>query len=363
MQTLWSLADQAFLPAAVLAHLSVSVLGGWTIIKRVVAVDSTAPALTDPSVILFLLAGAITALLLLQVSEPQTAKAKSPVHVQTEILALRRERAAPIFATSGIEIAPTQRFAHSDPQPDDPKFDGLMNHVSHELRTPLNAIIGFAELMQRELLGPLGPRYHEYARHIRESGYAVLKAAESTMALTTLLADRERTQAAPIDLDSMVSEACLQSGARERGIRIVRGAPSNASVYAEPNALKQALGNLISAAVLRAPERRPISIITRVVSGAVRLVIVFGAPGDEGRTAETQQSAQSAPAPTQLSVAVAKMLLDLQQVHLMESRGRDGMRRMTAELPLAQLAEPAHHAIHARAFAHPAGIYRRALRV
>ncbi len=43
--------------------------------------------------------------------------------------------------------------------------------LGHELRTPLNAIIGFAEMLDSEVLGDVGnDRYREYARHIRESG-------------------------------------------------------------------------------------------------------------------------------------------------------------------------------------------------
>lgn len=43
--------------------------------------------------------------------------------------------------------------------------------MSHELRTPLNAIIGFSEMIDMELLGPITPpKYKEYASDIHESG-------------------------------------------------------------------------------------------------------------------------------------------------------------------------------------------------
>src|SRR5258706_4129406 len=47
--------------------------------------------------------------------------------------------------------------------------------MSHELRTPLNAIIGFSEMIQRQLLGPIGvQRYLEYASHVYDSGVHLL---------------------------------------------------------------------------------------------------------------------------------------------------------------------------------------------
>jgi two-component system cell cycle sensor histidine kinase PleC len=47
--------------------------------------------------------------------------------------------------------------------------------ISHELRTPLNAIIGFAEILEKEVSGPLGhPSYKEYVQDIGKSGQHLL---------------------------------------------------------------------------------------------------------------------------------------------------------------------------------------------
>jgi signal transduction histidine kinase len=47
--------------------------------------------------------------------------------------------------------------------------------MSHELRTPLNAIIGFSEILQREMLGPIGvAAYRDYAHDILSSGKHLL---------------------------------------------------------------------------------------------------------------------------------------------------------------------------------------------
>jgi signal transduction histidine kinase len=258
-----ALADRAFLPLAVFAHLCVSLFGGATLLGRMAVADDPGRILFDPSVLLFLLAGATSALLLLHVNGA----------------AFPEEPAA---STEREEIAPPMPKTLAMREPSAPDaFDGLLHHVGHELRTPLNAIIGFAELMQRELLGPLGsPRYQEYARHIRESGVTLLKAAEDVMALTTLLADRDVRRTEGADADRLVSEACAAADTGARGIHIMRGAPCYATIDAEAAAMRQALSTLISSAAKGAPEYRPIGVTTRVL-------------GDTSRSAATRPRGES----------------------------------------------------------------------
>lgn len=51
----------------------------------------------------------------------------------------------------------------------------FLAHMSHELRSPLNAILGFAEVMQNRLYGPVRPeRYVEYVDDIHASGTHLL---------------------------------------------------------------------------------------------------------------------------------------------------------------------------------------------
>ncbi len=51
----------------------------------------------------------------------------------------------------------------------------FLANMSHELRTPLNAVIGFSEMMEQQLLGPLGnQKYLDYIKGIRESGEHLL---------------------------------------------------------------------------------------------------------------------------------------------------------------------------------------------
>lgn len=59
--------------------------------------------------------------------------------------------------------------------------------MSHEFRTPLNIIRGFAELVHKEVHGPLGdPRYGEYARHMDGASEALLGHVTSVLDLQKL---------------------------------------------------------------------------------------------------------------------------------------------------------------------------------
>jgi signal transduction histidine kinase len=77
----------------------------------------------------------------------------------------------------------------------------FLANMNHELRTPLNAIIGFGDMMEHQILGPIGvPAYREYAGHIRESGQHLLALVEEMLDLSKVEAGKleiERVPTAP----------------------------------------------------------------------------------------------------------------------------------------------------------------------
>jgi signal transduction histidine kinase len=145
--------------------------------------------------------------------------------------------------------------AKSDP------MTGLLARVSHDLRTPLNAVMGFSDLMQQEAFGPLGDaRYQSYARHIHASSAELLKAAEDTLAMTSLVASPHTATSETADLNELVADAfamALIGSPKPAGpvsaalppVLLAMKIPSQLQINCERRALRQAMINLISAAI------------------------------------------------------------------------------------------------------------------
>ncbi|HLW28077.1 MAG TPA: ATP-binding protein [Kiloniellales bacterium] len=148
------------------------------------------------------------------------------------------------------------------------KSDFLAN-MSHELRTPLNAIIGFAEVMEHEMLGPLGqPVYRDYVGDIRASGLHLLEIINDIL-------DVSKAEAGKLELDQ---EPVAPRELIESCLRLVRQRAEQAQVdlrvelpkrtpllLGDPRRLKQILLNLLTNAIKFSP-----------LGGIVRLSIRIG---------------------------------------------------------------------------------------
>jgi signal transduction histidine kinase len=325
------LPHRGFLAAAWLVHLSISCFGITSVAARAAAEPAAALAmLTDPSLALFLVTGAFTAVLLLHLSTASTGPAfagHEPPRLHHQAAVERHRQFLTALTHSEISLPEPPPQARRATGSIEATLTGLMAQVSHEIRTPLNAIIGFSDLMQRELMGPLGsPRYQEYARHIRESGLSVLKAAEETMQLTALLADPEPARPETLDLATAADEACQAAAgeARRRHVKIRRCATGPCSMQADARAMRQALSNLISAAVAHAPERGSVRVRTRVAHGAAHLEIEV-----DGGCPATDPSVASA----RLSGKIARVLLELQGAGIEEEELLNGGWQLSAAFP------------------------------
>ncbi|HVJ56129.1 MAG TPA: PAS-domain containing protein [Aliidongia sp.] len=85
----------------------------------------------------------------------------------------------------------------------------FLANMSHELRTPLNAIIGFSEMMEAEIFGPVGcERYRSYVTDIHSSGEHLLGIINTVLDLARIEAGKIVLDEEPVPLPDLV-ESCL----------------------------------------------------------------------------------------------------------------------------------------------------------
>ena len=90
--------------------------------------------------------------------------------------------------------------------------------MSHELRTPLNAIIGFSEIMESGMFGPLGSdKYVEYCRDIHRSGHYLLDVINDMLDMSKIEAGRIKLDLENVELDRELADAMRVVTTRARG--------------------------------------------------------------------------------------------------------------------------------------------------
>jgi two-component system cell cycle sensor histidine kinase PleC len=128
----------------------------------------------------------------------------------------------------------------------------FLANMSHELRTPLNAIIGFSEIMEAQLFGPLGvDRYDEYCRDIRESGQYLLEVINDILDMSRIEAGRLRLDFEDVEVDRILGEALrvVAKRAEDKSLTVNARIAPGLVLTADRRALKQVLLNLLSNAV------------------------------------------------------------------------------------------------------------------
>lgn len=129
----------------------------------------------------------------------------------------------------------------------------FLANMSHELRTPLNAIIGFSEMMQRQLLGPIGTeRYLDYIAGIRESGEHLLDLISDILDMSKIEAGKYELDLEEINLSKVIRLAVhmMEGRALDSNVKItVNIENEDRTIIADRRAIMQVALNLLSNAV------------------------------------------------------------------------------------------------------------------
>jgi PAS domain S-box-containing protein len=140
----------------------------------------------------------------------------------------------------------------------------FLANMSHELRTPLNAILGFSEVMEKEMLGPIGtPRYAEFAAGIHKSGTMLLQLINDVLDMAKIEAGRRELRREWVDLNDVANDALLvvRQRAELGGLTLnVKVADPLPAFYADQRAVGQILVNLLTNAVKFTPRNGSVTL-------------------------------------------------------------------------------------------------------
>jgi len=162
----------------------------------------------------------------------------------------------------------------------------FLANMSHELRTPLNAIIGFSEIMEAAMFGPLGAdKYHEYSRDIRESGQYLLDVINDILDMSKIEAGGIKLAPEEVELDPVLTDSLrvVSQRASEKNVELVSQVDPTIHLRADRRALKQIALNLLSNAVKFTPDGGTVKLEGRVRGGMVTIAIAdngIGIPKD-----------------------------------------------------------------------------------
>ena len=219
----------------------------------------------------------------------------------------------------------------------------FMAQMSHELRTPLNAILGFSEMMQLEVLGPIGnSQYRDYLGHVRHAGQLLLALINSALDLAKIESGRMTVSEEEIDL-AVACGSCLDL-IRERAARgnITVGStvsPSLPKLRADPRHLRQILLNLLSNAVKFTPPGGSVLVDAELLPDGMLSVAVTDtgvgiAPNDLPRVFEpfghVTNSLISSEAGSGLGLSISKSLTEMNggTLELLSEVGRGTVARL-----------------------------------
>ena len=198
----------------------------------------------------------------------------------------------------------------------------FLANMSHELRTPLNAIIGFSEIMESGMFGPLGAdKYNEYCSDIRESGQYLLEVINDILDMSKIEAGRLQLHCENLELDGILLDAMRVVAARadDKGLALTSHIAPDVRFKGDRRAIKQILLNLLTNAVKFTPDGGRVSVRGLASQKSVLMVIKdsgIGIPADAfGKLGRPFEQVESQLTKTYqgsgLGLAIAKSLTEL----------------------------------------------------
>lgn len=223
----------------------------------------------------------------------------------------------------------------------------FLANISHELRTPLNAIIGFSEVMESQIFGPLGAgKYLEYCRDIRKSGQHLTELIQQILDMSKIENGCMELEMEEVDVKDLIKEILqtLTPKFRSKNLQITRTLKGNYSAKVDRRAIKQILQNILSNAIKFTPKGGKITLKAENVDGNIIISVTdtgIGIPKSAlsklGRPFEqVENQFRKAHDGSGLGLAIARSLVELHEGKLQITSQSHKGTCVTLSLPASE---------------------------
>jgi PAS domain S-box-containing protein len=225
--------------------------------------------------------------------------------------------------------------------------------MSHELRTPMNAILGYADLLDAEVAGPLTDTQREQLARIGASARHLLQLIDEILTFSRIEAGREQVSLERFDLAELAREtaAMVEPMASGKDLRFpVETSADPLWVLSDPGKVRQVLLNLLSNAV-KFTDAGEVRLAVRAEGAEAVLRVgdtgIGIAPEQQGRIFDAfwqvEQSSIRRAGGTGLGLSVTRHLVDMLagtvEVSSAPAQGSTFTVRIPLEAPVSRIAQ------------------------
>ena len=149
--------------------------------------------------------------------------------------------------------------------------------ASHELKTPINVILGYVQLLEEGLYGPLTPKQREICGTLAAQGTSLARLVRQLLDVSRFEAGGARLELRPVDLRLFLQEleSAFQVLALQRGVsfRVSLGEALPDEVVWDQDRINEVLGNLLSNAFRFTARDGTVELSVTRTDGAVHMEV------------------------------------------------------------------------------------------
>jgi signal transduction histidine kinase len=158
----------------------------------------------------------------------------------------------------------------------------FLKRMSHELRTPLNAILGYVELLEMELHGPVTDVQRADLERIKQSNAHLLTLIAEILDYTQIRASGTQYRITDVEVPKVLRTviSMLDSLAHRKQIVCeLAPCPTDAIARADESRLEQIMVNLVTNAIKYSPREAHIRVECETLRDTIQVRVIDNGPG------------------------------------------------------------------------------------